>query len=296
MPLYIGTYLTDTTDLTTEQHGAHFLLLLTCWKRQGYLPDNDGQLQAITRLRDQAWTDSRDLLRGFFTPTGDGRLTQKRLLAEYLDAVERYGKRIASSQAAIAARAAKQPNGEPNGRPNGASNGASNGQHNNKDKDNASTKQKKPLVPPSASRFAEFWDAYPKAGRKGKQAALKKWQARGLDAIADRILADVRDRLAKDRQWREGYIPHASTYVNGSGWEDAIDDSAPKVALAANGRPETVPNPQGTSPAVKETAKTKLAGAVSFVNQQLDLGLMDQKKAAEYLKPYQEAARAASHD
>lgn len=151
--------------------------------------------------------------------------------------------------------------------------------------------RKKTLVP-QAARFAEFWDIYPKAGRKGKAAALKKWQARGLDAIADRILADVCDRQAKDRQWREGYIPHASTYVNGSGWEDAIDDTPPKVALAANGRPEIVPNPLGTSPAVKETAKTKLAGAVSFVNQQMDLKLMSHQEAQAYLKPYQEAARA----
>jgi hypothetical protein len=78
----------------------------------------------------------------------------------------------------------------------------------------------KHLARPSASRFGEFWSLYPV--KKGKADAERKWKARKLDAIADRILADVRDRMARDRQWRDGYVPHGSTYVNGSGWEDAI--------------------------------------------------------------------------
>lgn len=292
MPFYIGAYLADTAHLTPDQHGGYLLLLLAMWKGGGYLPDDDEELQPITRMGDEAWARARARLRRFFTPTDDGRLTQKRLLTEYQDAVQRYGKRIESSRAAVESKARKRAMEEPNDVPNGKPNGAPNGQHNDKDKDNASSKQKKPLVP-QAARFPEFWDAYPKASRKGKQDALKKWTARGLDAIADRILADVVARAAKDRQWLEGYIPHASTYVNGSGWEDAIDDSPAKVVLAANGRPEIKCNTEGGSPKVKETAATKLAGAVSFVNQQLDLKLMDKDQAREYLKPFQEAAHAA---
>lgn len=74
----------------------------------------------------------------------------------------------------------------------------------------------------SASRFAEFWSAYPV--KKGRAEAEAKWKARSLDAIADTIIADVKRRQAEDRQWRDPqYIPHGSTYVNGRGWEDAID-------------------------------------------------------------------------
>lgn len=72
----------------------------------------------------------------------------------------------------------------------------------------------------TAERFEAFWAAYPE--KKGKADALRAWKRRGLDAIADRIIADVAERLAKDRQWLDGYIPHGSTYVNASGWEDAI--------------------------------------------------------------------------
>jgi hypothetical protein len=81
-------------------------------------------------------------------------------------------------------------------------------------------------VIPLASRFDEFWSLYPL--KKGKAKSEQKWKARKLDAIADVILADVRLRMTTDRQWLGGYIPHGSTYVNGSGWEDAIETVQPR--------------------------------------------------------------------
>jgi hypothetical protein len=73
---------------------------------------------------------------------------------------------------------------------------------------------------PTATRFDEFWAAYPV--RKGKAAALGKWKLKALDDIADTILADIQRRKTQDRDWVEGYAPHASTYVNQRGWEDDI--------------------------------------------------------------------------
>lgn len=72
-----------------------------------------------------------------------------------------------------------------------------------------------------ADRFEEFWAAYPV--KKGRADALKSWTTKKLDAIADTIIADVKQRIVADRQWLDGYTPHGSTYVNGRGWEDAID-------------------------------------------------------------------------
>jgi uncharacterized protein YdaU (DUF1376 family) len=50
MPVYIGDYLGDTQRLTTEQHGAYFLLLLDYW-RNGPPPADDSILSSITRLK-----------------------------------------------------------------------------------------------------------------------------------------------------------------------------------------------------------------------------------------------------
>jgi len=48
MPLFIGDYLADTSRLTTEQHGAYFLLIMDYW-RSGPPPDDDLILSNITK-------------------------------------------------------------------------------------------------------------------------------------------------------------------------------------------------------------------------------------------------------
>ena len=93
-------------------------------------------------------------------------------------------------------------------------------------------KEQKAIVR-QAARFAEFYAEYPV--KKGKAQAEAKWKARGLDAIADRIIADVKDRKARDRQWLDGYAPHASTYVNGRGWEDEIETRQTNGSASSSG-------------------------------------------------------------
>ena len=81
MPLYIGDYLSDTSHLTTEQHGAYLLLLMHYW-RTGPLPDDDAQLAQVCRLNGHAWSIAKPMLRKFFALANDGLLHQKRLDAE----------------------------------------------------------------------------------------------------------------------------------------------------------------------------------------------------------------------
>ena len=65
MPLYVADYLSATSRLTTEQHGAYLLLLMDYWKN-GPPPDNDGVLAQITRLSPVAWSNARTMLEAFF--------------------------------------------------------------------------------------------------------------------------------------------------------------------------------------------------------------------------------------
>ena len=94
-------------------------------------------------------------------------------------------------------------------------------------------------APKTTHRFAEFWAAYPI--KKGRADALKKWGQKGLDAIADQIIAHVRRMEAKDAQWKRGFIPHGSTYVNAEGWQDEPARDPDEIAAGAAADPNRRP-------------------------------------------------------
>jgi len=103
MPLYIADYLGDTTHLTTAQHGAYLLLLMSCWKRGATLPDDDVQLAQIVRCDAKSWRAMRPVIAEFFEIEG-GAWTQKRLASEFAKAGGIVGKRSAAGKAGAAKR------------------------------------------------------------------------------------------------------------------------------------------------------------------------------------------------
>jgi len=74
-----------------------------------------------------------------------------------------------------------------------------------------------------ALRFDDFWAEYPRGERR--LHALRAWRNKNLDPIADAIIADVRKRRERHRQWLDGFVPHAATYLNGERWNDPIAES-----------------------------------------------------------------------
>lgn len=85
MPIYIGDYLADTSRLTTEQHGAYFLLIMDYWIN-GPLPDDDVALAQVTRLQPAVWKKHRPVLERLFKVI-DGQWRHKRIDEEYAKAV-----------------------------------------------------------------------------------------------------------------------------------------------------------------------------------------------------------------
>jgi len=81
MPLYVADYLADAAHLTTEEHGAYLLLIMTYWQRGKALPAEATKLARIARLPDERWTDVEQTLSEFFTLI-DGRWHHKRIDAE----------------------------------------------------------------------------------------------------------------------------------------------------------------------------------------------------------------------
>ena len=84
MPLYIADYLSATSRLTTEQHGAYLLLIMDYWKN-GAPPDNDQVLAQITKLSPDAWSNARSMLQVFFQ-VKDGLWIQHRIESEMVKA------------------------------------------------------------------------------------------------------------------------------------------------------------------------------------------------------------------
>lgn len=81
MQLYVADYLGDTRHLTTEQHGAYMLLLMTMWRAGGDLADDDEKLARIVCLTVARWRKIKaDVINLLIVE--NGRVTQKRLTAE----------------------------------------------------------------------------------------------------------------------------------------------------------------------------------------------------------------------
>jgi hypothetical protein len=70
--------------------------------------------------------------------------------------------------------------------------------------------------------FEQFWNLYPR--KVGKKPASQKWQKLKLDQVGHRIIEDVKIRKDRDAQWKRGFIPHPTTYLNQERWNDEIQE------------------------------------------------------------------------
>jgi uncharacterized protein YdaU (DUF1376 family) len=110
MPLWIGDYLADTMHLTTEQHGAYFLLMMAYWKNGGPLANDDDQLAAISKVSVQRWKTIGPVVKRFFREKGL-LLTHKRIEEELENARQNKSKRSASGSRGAAKKWGEDPVG-----------------------------------------------------------------------------------------------------------------------------------------------------------------------------------------
>lgn len=223
---YPGDYMRDTAHLSLTEHGAYVLLLLHYYATEKPLPNDNPTLFRIARSMGETEKAAVIAVADEFFPV------------DPIDGLRHSARADRETAKARARVESARENGKKGGRPQKPKNNptlsnpltqpitetetgtkAHHTPHAIEEQESKALEQQ--AARKAGSRFAEFWSAYPV--KKGRADAEAKWKARKLDAIADTIIADVKRRLAEDRQWGDGYIPHGSTYVNGRGWEDAIE-------------------------------------------------------------------------
>lgn len=66
MPLYVADYLADAAHLSTLEHGAYLLLIMTYWQRGEALPADDKKLARICRVGPREWVRIKPVVSEFF--------------------------------------------------------------------------------------------------------------------------------------------------------------------------------------------------------------------------------------
>lgn len=91
-----------------------------------------------------------------------------------------------------------------------------------------------------ADRFAEFWDAYPvKKSKPQAERAYRKALARTDHGT---LIASLNAQRTWPN-WRDGFIPHAATWLNNDRW---ADEPSPSPRQAGHAKPEgNRPKPTG---------------------------------------------------
>jgi uncharacterized protein YdaU (DUF1376 family) len=108
LPLWTDAYLSDTRELSTLEHGAYLLLLMTAWRTADCsLPDDDRLLARWAGLDRRTWARVRPIMERLWT-ISEGRWTQKRLAKERFYVNKLACARRASGHAGARAKALKK--------------------------------------------------------------------------------------------------------------------------------------------------------------------------------------------
>ena len=217
MPLFVDAFLADTMHLTAEETGAYICLLMSMWRHNGSVPNDDKDNARITRLGMKKWRAMKPRIMKFLV-VENGRLTQKRLQKEWSYVESKSRKQSQNSRARWDAVSNKNKDlADPTAYPKKSS-GISPHTHTHKKKN---TKKKN-------DSFEAFWKAYPRKVAKG--GALKAYQAALKRCAAEEIQTGV-ERYAKARRGEDSkFTPHAATWLNEDRWGDEDSLSAKPIS------------------------------------------------------------------
>lgn len=206
-PHHISDFNNATRHLTRVERSVYRDLIELYYDTENVLTKDFEKLaRKILATSDEEKTALRDVLTEFFTLNDDGYF-HDRCDAE----IAKYrANTSAKARAGIASAAARKQK-------------STRVQHvlNTRETHEQLTNNQEPLtnnIKPTCekSHFDDFWNAYPNIRKVAKKNCLEKWKAKKLDAIAEKIIKDVR---VKSATWGE-FAPAPLTYINQERWND----------------------------------------------------------------------------
>lgn len=220
MPLYVADYLADTAHLTTIEHGAYLMLIMSYWQKGSAFTAPDEQtlnvrLANVARMSNGEWSKVRPVMAEFFQVSLEG-------------AAKWYHKRIEEELGKFRAKSLKARDAglaSAQRRLNGRSTDVEQTfNHTDTDTDTDKTLHAAPKNGAQSLRWFEdqFWPSWVKAKNDSKGAALKSFRVKvKTQATLDAVLRGVENqksaRLNQDAQYRA----HAATWLNQQRWIDA---------------------------------------------------------------------------
>lgn len=226
-PHNIADYRKDTRFLTKLQHWAYRELLDEYYLSEQPITNNEKDLfWRMGATTDEEQQAIKTVLHGFFEETENGFIHKR------CDAEIQIYKEIAEKRSRA---------GKASGISRNRSNTCSTHVQQNEDDvqqtntQEPSTKNKEPknIYKGKSDRFDDFWKVWPSSERKqAKAECKKKWESKGLDEFADKIITHV-EKMKLTDQWQRGFEPMPSTYINQSRYLD-LDDVDAQAGLPPN--------------------------------------------------------------
>lgn len=217
MPLYVADYMSDAAHLSTLEHGAYLLLIMTYWQRGEPLPNDDKKLARICRLGPREWQRVRDILSEFFQ-VDCSTWSHKRVEQELANVRD---KSLKNRKAGLAR--AKQMHSERSANAKPSDTDTDTYTHTEVIEAKASNARAKPIDFPCPDGVDQIdWNAL-KANRKAKRAALSEGAYRQIIKKLDGW---------KQAGWPPGPIV---AYAAERGWTTVFETDEMKVTANGNG-------------------------------------------------------------
>jgi len=208
--------------------GALLLLWSEAWQQTpcGTLPGDDELVALLIDMPAATFVKHRAILMRGWRPSTDGRLYHETVTKRVLAML---AKRASDAERAANRRARKAESELNPPEVAGESRVTPDGPTREFDTKHQAPEERKHIPPPKGAMyepegFTEFWEAWPRGGRKGAKAeCLKVWSKDRLEAHAETILAHVRVMAASVDWTKEGgqYVPAPLVYLRGKRWDGA---------------------------------------------------------------------------